>query len=80
MLGGRPAPVLSERSEFSGASIFCFVFVANDKNEGAKNEVLNNSSKIRGRFWVKTPCLYFEKMERIKNQSQTCRRKKYNAA
>ena len=41
MLGVRPAPVLSERSEFtcgdrrkllgvSGASIFCFVFVAND--------------------------------------------------
>ena len=50
MLGGRPAPVLSERSEFSGASIFCFVFVANDKNEGAKNEVLNNSSKFEVDF------------------------------
>ena len=32
---GWVAPVLSERSEFSGASIFCFVFVAIDKNEGA---------------------------------------------
>ena len=61
MISGRLAPVLSEQSEFtcgdrrkllgvSGASIFCFVFVANDKNEGAKNEVLNNSSKFEVDF------------------------------
>ena len=34
-MGGWPAPVLFERSEFSGASIFWFVFVAIDKNEQA---------------------------------------------
>ena len=35
---GWAAPVLSERSEFSGASIFYFVFVATDKNEGTECE------------------------------------------
>ena len=33
MIVEKKAPVLFERSEFSGASIFWFVFVANDKNE-----------------------------------------------
>ena len=39
LASGRPAPVLSERSEFSGASIFLLRFFCDEKNEGANRKV-----------------------------------------
>ena len=36
---GRAAPVLFERSEFSGASIFLLRFFCDEKNEGANRKV-----------------------------------------
>ena len=50
MLGGWPAPVLSERSEFSGASIFLVRFFAMEKMNNVMGKVLFLSPSYQVEF------------------------------